>query len=157
MWGRFVLEQNILEEVIITRPSLKHAYSITVLTRKFFPYLKFNMNSVLERFKNKNIEYYVALLDGHTIGFVDVDFSNNSPRILGLAVLEEFRGKGIGTRLLHRAIARVKEKGLKRVTLLVSEDNSRARRLYEREGFVEEGVFNKRLWDKTILVYGKNL
>ncbi len=151
------LEQSILREVIITRPSLKHAYSIAVLTRRFFPYLKFNMDSVLERFRNKNIEYYVALLDGHTIGFVDVDFNNNSPRILGLAVLEEFQGKGIGTRLLHRAIARVKEKGFRRVTLLVSEDNSRARRLYEREGFVEEGVFNKKLWDKTILVYGKNL
>ncbi len=151
------MEKSVLKEVSIARPTLKHAYSIAVMTRRFFPYLKFNMDSVLERFKNKKIDYFVALLDGHTIGFVDVDFNNNSPRILGLAVLEEFQGKGIGTRLLHRAISRVKEKGFKKVTLLVSEDNLHARRLYERDGFAEEGVFNKRLWDKTILVYGKTL
>ena len=153
----WVLEKSVLKEVSIARPTLKHAYSIAVMTRRFFPYLKFNMDSVLERFKNKKIDYFVALLDAHTIGFVDIDFNNNSPRILGLAVLEEFQNKGIGTRLLHRAVARVKEKGFKKVKLLVSEDNLRARRLYEREGFAEEGVFNKRLWDKTILVYGKTL
>jgi len=152
-----VLEAVFLKNVVIARPSLKHAYSIAVLTRKFFPYFNFNMDSVLNRFKNKNIEYYVALLDGHTIGFVDVDFSGNSPRILGLAVLEEFQGNGVGTRLLHHALARVKKKGFKKVSLLVSEDNLRARRLYEREGFVKEGVFGKRLWGKTILVYGKKL
>lgn len=151
------MEKSLLKEVTITRPTLRHAYSIAVMTRRFFPYLKFNMDSILERFQNKNIDYYVALLDGHTIGFVDLDFNNNSPRILGLAVLEEFQDKGIGTRLLHRAEARVKEKGFEKVTLLVSEDNLRARKLYERDGFAEEGVFNKRLWDKTILVYGKNL
>ncbi len=52
-----------------------------------------------------------------------------------LAVLGECRGQGIGGVLLQAVDARATELGCCRVTLEVVEDNSGAKRLYERTGF----------------------
>lgn len=51
----------------------------------------------------------------------------------------EFRGKGIGTALMNAAMARGRERGYDRVSLLVSPGKPRARALYERLGFSAVG------------------
>lgn len=62
-----------------------------------------------------------------------------------LAVLEEYRGKGIGLGLLNKAEEMAREKNLKSLSLYVEIDNSRARKIYERFGFhvVKEVVLPK--------------
>lgn len=55
--------------------------------------------------------------------------------ISGLALFDEFRGTGIGTRLLDFAYKRARAEGLKKISLICFEDNGGAYRLYEREGF----------------------
>lgn len=55
--------------------------------------------------------------------------------IFSLAVLPEFQGRGIGTRLLHHAETRARLAGLKVCSLGVEADNDGARRLYERSGY----------------------
>jgi putative acetyltransferase len=57
-----------------------------------------------------------------------------------LAVHPDARGRGYGGRLLDDAVARARARGARRVELLVEADNPRAIRLYERHGFVKEGV-----------------
>ncbi len=52
-----------------------------------------------------------------------------------LAVLPEFQGQGIGSRLLLRAEERAAGEGLSRCALSVEVENLRAKRLYERAGF----------------------
>jgi RimJ/RimL family protein N-acetyltransferase len=47
-------------------------------------------------------------------------------------------GKGLGANLVIGGLAAAAERGLREVYLNVGEDNPRARRLYERLGFVEE-------------------
>jgi ribosomal protein S18 acetylase RimI-like enzyme len=47
------------------------------------------------------------------------------------------RGAGVGTALLRRACDIARERGLARATLHVIEENPRAKRLYDREGFVD--------------------
>jgi RimJ/RimL family protein N-acetyltransferase len=59
---------------------------------------------------------------------------------LGMGLLPEFRGRGLGEALARAAIDRAWEAGLERVELEVFASNARARRLYERMGFVVEGV-----------------
>lgn len=54
----------------------------------------------------------------------------------GIAVREDQRGTGIGTRLLREVIELASDNGLHSVCLDVVDTNPRARRLYEREGFV---------------------
>ena len=54
-----------------------------------------------------------------------------------LAVLPEFRGKGVGRQLLQAVERKARELGCCKLTLEVQEDNSPARRLYERFGFAD--------------------
>lgn len=56
-----------------------------------------------------------------------------------MAVLPEFRHNGLATRMLRSQVAAAAEKGIPLCTLLVDPANPRARRLYERIGFKEDG------------------
>jgi ribosomal protein S18 acetylase RimI-like enzyme len=67
--------------------------------------------------------------------------------IEGLVVREECRGSGLGSALLERIIADAAEEGFSAVTLDVGDDNPRARRLYERHGFIVE----RKLWVPPVL------
>jgi GNAT superfamily N-acetyltransferase len=57
--------------------------------------------------------------------------------IAGLAVLPEYRGRGVGTRLLAAARERARALGAPELSLIVFAANAGARRLYAREGFQE--------------------
>jgi len=52
-----------------------------------------------------------------------------------MAVLPEFQGQGIGSRLLEYAEQAARSNGLKKCSLLVAMKNVHARRLYERFGY----------------------
>ncbi len=54
-----------------------------------------------------------------------------------LAALPEARGRGHGTRLLDTAEAIARDAGLRRLSIIVADANAGARRLYERQGYVE--------------------
>jgi len=85
----------------------------------------------------------VALDDGKVVGWCDI---TRHPRettchcgSLGMGLLPAYRGRGIGARLMDKALQSAKEKGLYRVELEVFEDNTPARVLYEKMGFKLEG------------------
>lgn len=67
-------------------------------------------------------------------GFVATDV----PEVV-LAVEEGERGRGIGRSLLIELVHRAHEVGTSRLSLHVSEENHRARGLYESVGFVDSG------------------
>lgn len=88
--------------------------------------------------------HFVALIDNAVVGWCDVLRTHGESRahvgILGIALVPEARGRGIGGRLMEAAIAKAWRQGLTRIELTVRADNSRAKALYERQGFVVEGV-----------------
>lgn len=57
--------------------------------------------------------------------------------ISNLAVFEEYRGKGIATKLLDRAEEMAAGKGLRKLSLYVETDNHHAKKVYEKRGFQE--------------------
>lgn len=59
---------------------------------------------------------------------------------LGMGVLAAYRGQGIGTALISTALQMARAKGLTRIELTVREQNKPAIALYEKHGFVIEGV-----------------
>ncbi len=67
-----------------------------------------------------------------------------------LAVLPEFRGNGIGGRLLDAVCQQARELGCCKVTLEVRESNAAAERLYRRHGFGEPGSKPTRFLDKPV-------
>jgi len=88
---------------------------------------------------------FVALDDaGEVVGWCDVvRLDQESFRHgwrLGMGVLPAVRGRGVGRRLAEAAIAAAKAQGAERIELEVFASNTRAIALYERLGFVREGV-----------------
>lgn len=65
----------------------------------------------------------------------------HAAQILSIGVLEAYRKKGIGTKLVERALEYLSSYGAKTVKLEVRPDNMPARRIYERMGFVSVGEF----------------
>jgi ribosomal protein S18 acetylase RimI-like enzyme len=64
---------------------------------------------------------------------------------LGMGVLKDFRGRGIGRRLIEETIAQATQLGFEKLELTVHASNERAIALYRRVGFTEEGR-RKRGW-----------
>jgi ribosomal protein S18 acetylase RimI-like enzyme len=62
---------------------------------------------------------------------------------LGIGLLPEFRGKGIGRRLMQRTIDAAFALGLTRIELTVREENVNAIALYKSLGFEVEGLHRK--------------
>ena len=83
---------------------------------------------------------FLAYVDGAVVGIATcfVGFSTFAARPLvnvhDLAVLPEFRGRGVGRALLGAVEAAARERGCVKITLEVQENNHRARQLYERVG-----------------------
>ncbi|MCM1333612.1 MAG: GNAT family N-acetyltransferase [Bacteroides sp.] len=59
--------------------------------------------------------------------------------IVSLYLLPAYMGKGLGSRLLRTAREELAQMGFSRCFLWVLEENTRARRFYEKEGFSESG------------------
>jgi [ribosomal protein S18]-alanine N-acetyltransferase len=56
--------------------------------------------------------------------------------ITNIAVLPEYRGRGLGERMMRELLARAHARGARRVTLEVRATNSPAQNLYEKLGFI---------------------
>lgn len=58
----------------------------------------------------------------------------------GVAIDPAYAGKGYGEKMLRRIIAIAAEKGFTRVELTVAVENKKAIQLYEKVGFINEGI-----------------
>lgn len=90
---------------------------------------------------------YYALAKGEVVGWCDI-FPNNNPRLghrggLGMGIVKEYRGQGVGKRLILACLDHAKEFGLEKVELSVYTTNTSAIALYRSVGFVEEGLIKK--------------
>lgn len=86
---------------------------------------------------------FVAELDGRVVGIAGLHGKTGKLRhgaMLGIAVHDDFAGRGVGRALMAKLIDLGEQwLGLVRLELEVFADNERAIRLYQRLGFVEEG------------------
>ena len=86
----------------------------------------------------------VAEADGDVVGnvLVSVDRGRATEHIgvLSICIASGWRDVGIGTELVAAAQAWARESGLRKVSLGVFPDNERAIAVYEKQGFVREGL-----------------
>jgi RimJ/RimL family protein N-acetyltransferase len=92
---------------------------------------------------------FIALIDDQPAGWCDV---MGNPRetlrhsgVLGMGVVREYRRRGIGAALMQRTLADASAKGFTRIELTVRVDNQPAKRLYEKFGFVVEGLCRRHM------------
>jgi len=85
----------------------------------------------------------IALDGSRVVGWCDIGVSEREGFThagrLGMGVLKEYRGQGIGSRLLEETLSEARNRGLERVELDVFASNVPAIRLYEKFEFQVEG------------------
>ncbi len=126
----------------------RRALDVVARERKYLTMLEALPQPDTLRFVKSNLEdenpMMVALAGDKVIGWCDIRrevFPSRAHRgTLGLGVLPEWRGRGVGRRLLEATLAKARRAGFKRIELDVHADNQRAIALYEKAGFVREGV-----------------
>ncbi len=85
---------------------------------------------------NPQEHFLFAKLDNEYVGMIGAYPKNNDEWILkAVYVKPEFRGKGIGTKLIETMLNVLSEQGVVRVELMVNTVQGAAVRMYERSGF----------------------
>ena len=99
---------------------------------------------VWEKYGAQELLYLVADCNGFPVGQVLIVWSGKPshphfPDVQSLRVHPAFRGMGIGSRLIEAAESCARENGCEQLGLSVSIENPKARRLYERCGYIARG------------------
>ena len=111
------------------------------MIKKEFDYTKGKMDPIEDRFKDPDNVFLKAVEGAYILGFIEYKLLIDRAFILGLAVHESERGKGIGEALLNEALRRIHEKKIRHIELYVRRENTAAIKLYLNAGF----KFRKRL------------
>lgn len=93
--------------------------------------------------KNNYAQYFI-IYENEVKGWCDIipksipEFSHVG--VLGMGILPEYRGRGLGKKILDKTINHVKKiNKLEKIELVVFESNINAIKLYKEFGFFEEG------------------
>ena len=81
----------------------------------------------------------IAELDGTIAAYVGAESVLDESNIGNIVTHNDFRGRGIATRLFDALLKELKEQGIVKVFLEVEHDNAPAIALYEKSGFTKYG------------------
>ncbi|MDR1008547.1 MAG: GNAT family N-acetyltransferase [Campylobacteraceae bacterium] len=99
---------------------------------------------------NKN-KLFICKIDGTAAGYILLLQHKKSTklRVYSIAVKKEFGSQGIGLALLQKSFTYARDIGKKGIRLEVNKANSRAISLYEKSGFIKNGIIPRYYPDNT--------
>lgn len=103
-------------------------------------YDAWNESMLRNELSNELTTYLVMESEGKIIGYAGFWLVAGEAQVTRVAVLEELRGLGLGTRLTAALVNKAWELGAEAVTLEVRESNVAAQRAYLTCGFASEGI-----------------
>ena len=111
----------------------------------------FSREKLLEELSDSHSEFYFAEMDGTVIGYLKLNTgpsqteirSGNALEIERIYVRKEYHGKEVGQLLYNKTLEIARQKNVDYVWLGVWEDNPRAIRFYEKNGFI---AFDKHIF-----------
>ncbi len=96
--------------------------------------------SFLQMITKEDTRYYVAEEGGHLLGGCGLWMIAGEGNITNVAVAKEARRRGVGTGLLTYLMQEGNREGVSAYTLEVRISNEAAIHMYEKLGFVSEGI-----------------
>ena len=137
----------------IGRQTFEETFSDSNSEENMSTYLEesFTAEKLMAELQDPNSEFYFALSDEEVIGYLKINFGasqtevqdNKAMEIERIYASKAYHGKGIGQVLYDKAIEVAKAKKADYVWLGVWEENPRAIRFYEKNGFV---AFDKHIF-----------
>lgn len=84
--------------------------------------------------------YFVYVDHGYILGYCVIRILADEGEIQRIAVWPEYRGQGIGRKLMDTMVTFSRTRGVRDIALEVRKGNESARKLYESYGFKQEAV-----------------
>jgi diamine N-acetyltransferase len=110
---------------------------------------EFTLSAWEAELQDDGFAFHVAEVDGQVVGYVKlgppalpVETAGASVELRQLYLLKEWHGLGAAKALMDWAIGEARARGGTELYLTVYIENERARRLYDRYGFVEVGPYH---------------
>ena len=119
-----------------------------------------SQKSFEEAADSKDTLYVSAVADGQMAGYCGLWKSFEEGEITNVAVDKSFQNLGIGGKLLEFLIEEGKQQGITAFLLEVRKSNAAAIHLYEKMGFVSEGVrknFYERPQEDAVIMWRREL
>lgn len=107
--------------------------------------------------ENKDILFYSYKKEERVVGYLILRLEGEEAELDEIVIAEEIQGEGEGSLLLQEGSRLLKERGIKTLFLEVRSQNERAKRLYERQGFVYYRKRKNYYPDDDALCYKKEL
>ena len=133
----------------IGRKTFEEAFAANNSEENLAAYLEegFSKQKLGAELRNENSKFYFALQEGDVIGYLKVNLGDaqsekqdpNALEIERIYVLQQYHGKQVGALLYEQALSIAKARKAPYMWLGVWEENPRAIRFYEKQGFVEFG------------------
>ena len=103
-----------------------------------------SVESLIDEVVENDVAYYVvAECEGRIIGYAGEWVMFDESHMTNIAVIPDFRRKGVATNMILSLMRGAKERGAKRMTLEVREFNFGAQALYDSLGFTKVGIRKK--------------
>lgn len=144
---------DIIELQLIGKQTFADTFSSNNSEENMQLYLseRFAIEKLKTELSDINSVFYFALLNNKIIGYLKVNFGqaqteikdDNALEIERIYVLKEFHGREVGQLLFEKAITISKQRNVDYVWLGVWEENRRAVRFYQKNGFV---TFDKHIF-----------
>ncbi len=93
------------------------------------------LKKVIERAENGHDLVYIALDGDRVIAYFFLWWVDTPFPVLGIGILDEYHGQGLGRQIMNRLIDDAKQAGCDAIELTTALDNKIAYSLYERVGF----------------------
>lgn len=131
----------------IGRETFSETFSSSNTKEDMAKYLavSFSIEKLTEELNNEHSEFYFAVIDNKVVGYLKLNFDSSQSEIQDsisleierIYVLQEYHGKKVGQVLYEKAMQVAEDKKVNCVWLGVWEENPRAIRFYQKNGFVE--------------------
>lgn len=123
-----------MHDITVTKMTADDVTEVAELDKKCFA-LAWSEQSFQEEMQNKLAVYFTAKTDGGCIGYAGFWNVAGEGGITNIAVLPDYRRKGVGTALVSALVREARELNLDLLTLEVRKSNFAAQGLYKSFGF----------------------
>jgi [ribosomal protein S18]-alanine N-acetyltransferase len=122
------------QPIVVRRMLAADIEEVSKIERRSFP-TPWNTQAYVTEIANPSACYLVATLGSVVVGYGGMWVIMDEAHITTIGVAPDFRGRGIGDRLLAELLVAAQKKGATRATLEVRESNEVAQNLYVKYGF----------------------
>jgi ribosomal-protein-alanine N-acetyltransferase len=123
----------------IIKLASEHSAAIAALEEICFS-TPWSENAILHEVTNPISYWLVAVENGQVLGYVGSQYGYGEADMMNLAVVPDFRNRGIGQQLVMELISHLADLHVKSLTLEVRQSNAAAISLYEKMGFQQVGL-----------------